>query len=220
MKSKRKIRLLIADDHPVVREGLDAILSRAKDMEVVATAHDGQTAIKEFQRCKPDVILIDLRMPGIDGVGATREILKIDPRAHVIILTTYDDVEDIYRTMQAGARAYLLKDVARDVLLDCIRVVCKGGTFVGPRIASKLISHIHNPELTPRELEVLRALASGLANKEIGTALGISEGTVKSHVNHILKKLGTDSRTAAAQVAYERGLLILEDMLRAPRSSN
>lgn len=214
MKPQRKIRLLIADDHPVVREGLVSILNRDKGMEVVATAADGQAAIHEFERYKPDVSLMDLRMPEMDGVRATQEILKINPHARVIILTTYDDDEDIYRTLSAGASAYLLKDVSRDVLLDSIRAVNRGETIVGPRITAKLVTRIHHPELTSRELEVLRAVAKGLTNKEIGAALNMSEGTVKSHVNHILKKLGTNSRTAAVQVAFERGLLINEQMPR------
>ncbi|HLY60552.1 MAG TPA: response regulator transcription factor [Terriglobia bacterium] len=216
MKPQRKIRLLIADDHPVVREGLVSILNRDKGMDVVATAADGQTAVEEFRRCKPDVIMVDLRMPVMDGVQATQEILKINPHAHVIILTTYDDNEDIYRTLSAGAKAYLLKDVPRDVLLNSIRAVYRGETIVGPRITAKLVTRIHHPELSSRELDVLRAMAKGLANKEIGAALGITEGTVKSHVNHVLKKLGTDNRTAATQVAYERGLLIHEQMSRFP----
>lgn len=219
MKPQRKIRLLIADDHPVVREGLVSILNHDKGMEVVGTAADGQAAIHEFERYKPDVTLMDLRMPEMDGVRATQEILKINPHARVIILTTYDDDEDIYRTLSAGASAYLLKDVPRDVLLDTIRAVNRGEKIVGPRITAKLVTRIHHPQLTSRELEVLRAMAKGWTNKEIGTALKLSEGTVKIHVNHILKKLGAESRTAAAQVAYERGLIIFEKMPRLPLSS-
>src|SRR6266568_6793025 len=199
MKAKPKIRMIIADDHPVVREGLASILSRMKDMEVVATAENGQTAVSEFQHRKPDIILMDLRMPVMDGVSATREIRKIDPEARVIILTTYDDNEDIYRTMQAGASAYLLKDCARDALLDCIRAVHEGKTIIGPQLATKLISRIKDPDLSPRELEVLRGIAAGLTNKEIGAALGITEGTVKSHVSHVLRKLGAESRTEAVR---------------------
>ena len=216
MKAKPKIRLLIADDHPVVREGLASILSRMKDMEVVATADNGQTALREFRHLKPDITMMDLRMPVMDGLSATREIRKIDPEARVIILTTYDDNEDIYQTMQAGASAYLLKDCARDALLECIRAVHEGKTIIEPQLATKLISRIKDPDLSPRELEVLRSVAAGLANKEIGAALGITEGTVKSHVSHVLRKLGAESRTEAVRFGLERGLVVLEDSTRPP----
>jgi two-component system NarL family response regulator len=219
MRGTPTIRVLIVDDHPVVREGLETIVGSSKKFKVVGTAQDGKNAVSEFKRCRPDIVLMDLRMPVMDGLSATREIREIDPHARVIILTTYDDHEDIYRAVKAGASGYMLKGTMPGTLLDSIQSVYEGKTILAPMLAAKLVSTINNPQLTHRELAVLRAMATGLSNKEIGAALDITEGTVKSHVNHILQKLQVESRTAAAHLALERGLLVLEPSTRLPYSS-
>ena len=203
------IRLLIADDHAVVREGLAAILGRQPDMRVVAEANNGREAVDLWKRHRPDVTLLDLRMPDLDGVSALQEIRTEDASARVIVLTTYDTDEDIYRGMRAGARAYLLKDARREELLECIRRVYAGQTFVPAGIAAKLAEHVAAAELTFREGEVLRLVASGKSNKEIGTSLFISETTVKSHLKSIFAKLNVLSRTEAIAAASRRGLIQL-----------
>ena len=180
-----KIRLLIADDHGVVREGLVAIINRQPDMEVVAEAKNGREAVALWKLHRPDVTLLDLRMPELDGVAALEEIRNEERAARVIILTTYDTDQDIYRGMRAGAKAYLLKDTPRADLLVCIRQVQAGQTFMSGGIAAKLAEHVGTEELTERETEVLRLMASGQSNKEIGGSLFISETTVKSHVKRI-----------------------------------
>jgi DNA-binding NarL/FixJ family response regulator len=204
------IRVLIADDHPVVREGLAAMINRRPDMTVVAEARNGREAVGLFRQHRPDVALIDLRMPEMDGVSAILAIREQFPPAQTIILTTYDGDEDIYRGLQAGAKAYLLKDASREELFECIRAVHEGRTYLSPAIAAKLAEHMHSAALTSRELEVLRLLSEGRSNKEIGTTLSITEGTVKLHVNNILGKLGVSSRTEAVTVALKRGILRLK----------
>ncbi len=209
MDIEKKIKILIVDDHPVVREGLRAMLDRRAEMTVVGTAMNAHEAVSLFRQRRPDVTLLDLRMPGADGVEALHEIRKIDPHARAIVLTTYDDDEDVYRSMKAGANAYLLKDVPRDQLVECIRTVAQGKNFIPPPIAAKLANRFSHPDLTEREHAVLNLMASGKSNKEIGDGLGITEGTVKSHVNHLLQKLRTKSRTEAVRLALERGLVRL-----------
>ena len=201
--------MLIADDHTVVREGLAAIIGRQPDMRVVAEAANGREAVALWKQHRPDVTLLDLRMPEMDGTGAIMEIRSEDASARVIILTTYDGDEDIYRGMQAGAKAYLLKDARREDLLDCIRRVGAGGVFVPPEIAAKLAHRVGAEDLSQREIEVLRLLASGKSNKQIGGCLFISETTVKSHVRNIFAKLNVLSRTEAAADASRRGLIRL-----------
>jgi DNA-binding NarL/FixJ family response regulator len=203
------IRVLIADDHTVVREGLAAIIGRQPDMRVVAEGNNGREAVALWKQHRPDVTLLDLRMPELDGAGAIVEIRLEDACARVIILTTYDSDEDIYRGMRAGARAYLLKDARREDLLECIRRVGAGGGFVPPEIAAKLAERVGGDDLTQREAEVLRLLASGKSNKEIGGSLFISETTVKSHVKCIFAKLNVASRTEAVAAASRRGLIRL-----------
>lgn len=207
--SRNAIRVLVAEDHNVVRDGLVAIIAQEKDMLVVAEAGDGKQAVECWKRHRPDVTLMDLKMPESDGVNAIYEIRAVDPKARIVVLTTFDGDEDIYRGMRAGAKSYLLKDVRREDLFHCIREVHAGGTFVPPAIAAKLAERLPADELSPRELEVLKLLAEGKPNKIIGTALTISEVTVKSHVQSLFKKLNVLSRTEAIAVANKRGLIRL-----------
>jgi two-component system NarL family response regulator len=201
------IRILIAEDHTVVRDGLVAIIRQEKDMEVVADTGDGRQAVELWKTHRPDVTLMDLRMPSLDGVNAIYEIRAVDPQARIVVLTTFDGDEDIYRGMRAGAKSYLLKDVRREELFQCIREVDAGGTFVPPAIATKLAERLPFEELSPRELEVLRLLAEGKPNKLIAADLAITEVTVKSHVQSLFRKLNVLSRTEAIAVANRRGLL-------------
>jgi two-component system NarL family response regulator len=202
-----QIKVLIADDHTVVRDGLVAIIKQENDMDVVADAGDGQQAVELWKKHRPDITLMDLRMPGADGVNAIYQNRAADPDARIIILTTYDGDEDIYRGMRAGAKSYLLKDVRREELFRCIREVHAGRMIVPPAIAVKLAERLPAEELTPRELEVLRLVAEGKPNKLIGADLSISEVTVKSHVQSVFRKLNVLSRTEAIAVATRRGLL-------------
>jgi DNA-binding NarL/FixJ family response regulator len=207
--AKKVIRVLVAEDHTVVRDGLVAIIRQEKDMDVVADTGDGQRAVELWKQHRPDVTLMDLRMPGSDGVDAIYQIRAADPNARIIVLTTYDGDEDIYRGMRAGAKSYLLKDVRREELFQCIREVSAGKMFVPPAIAVKLAERLPAEDLTARELEVLRLLAEGKPNKIIGADLAISEVTVKSHVQSVFRKLNVLSRTEATAVANRRGLLRL-----------
>ncbi len=178
-------------------------------MDVVAETGDGQQAAELWKKHRPDITLMDLRMPGLDGVNAIYQIRAADPNARIIVLTTYDGDEDIYRGMRAGAKSYLLKDVRREELFQCIREVHAGRTFLPPAVAAKLAERLPTEELTPRELEVLRLLAAGKPNKLIGADLTITEVTVKSHVQSLFRKLNVLSRTEAIAVANRRGLLHL-----------
>jgi len=200
---------LIADDHAVVRDGLVAMIGKWTDMTVVAEARDGQEAVEQWRVHRPDVTLLDLRMPVLDGVGAMTSIRKEDAAARVIILTTFDGDEDIYRGVRAGARAYLLKDAPRDVILECIRKVHRGETFIPAAVAAKLAERLGGAELTERETIVLRALATGRSNKEIGRELFISEVTVKAHLKSVFAKLNVLSRTEAVAAAVRRGIVQL-----------
>src|SRR5271170_1693485 len=203
------IRILIAEDHNVVRDGLVAIIEQERDMDVIANTGDGQSAVELWKTHRPDITLMDLRMPRLDGVNAIYQIRAADPNARVIVLTTFDGDEDIYRGMRAGAKSYLLKDVKREELFQCIREVYAGRTVVPPAIAAKLAERLPGEELTPRELEVLRLLAEGKPNKLIGADLVITEVTVKSHVQSVFRKLNVLSRTEAIAVANRKGLLRL-----------
>ncbi len=210
MSEARKIRLMIADDHPVVRAGLVALIGRRPDMEVIAEANTGREALGQFLRHSPDVSLVDLRMPDMDGVDAILAIRVRIPDARIILLTTYDGDDDIYRGLRAGAKAYMLKDAPPEELLEGIRAVYEGRTWLPQRVAAKLAARVSGAALTSRELEVLRLVVAGKINKEIGDDLGVTEGTVKVHVNHILAKLGVSGRTEAVSVALKRGLVRLE----------
>lgn len=203
----KSIRILVADDHPVVREGLVASLNRVEDMSVVAEAGTGAEAVDLFSKSLPDVSLVDLRMPVMDGVDAIMAMRERDANARIIILTTYEGDEDVYRGLRAGARAYLLKDTGLDELIECIRIVHGGKIYIPPSIGAKLADRMKVPELSARELEVLSLMAGGKSNKEIGATLFVSEGTVKGHVNHILAKLGANGRTEATRIAIKRGLI-------------
>jgi two-component system NarL family response regulator len=206
---KKRIRILIADDHTVVREGLVSLIKRKSDMVIVAEASNGREAVDLWKQHRPDVTLLDLRMPELDGVSAIKEIRELDENAHIIVLTTFDGDEDIYRAIKAGAKAYLLKDTARDALVDCVRRVHAGETYLPPPLAAKLAERVSGAALSAREIEVLRRLAAGKSNKEIGAELFISEGTVKSHVKSIFTKLDVVSRTEAVSKATRRGLIQL-----------
>ena len=203
------IGVLIADDHPVVRMGLEALVSDASGMCVVAEAASGEEAVELVLLHRPDVVLMDLRMPGIGGVEAIQRIRSVWPDAHIVVLTTYDGDEDIYCALRAGARAYLLKDAPRAALLETIEAVHRGQTSIPPEVARKLAERLGGPELTDRELEVLRRIVAGRSNKEIAADLSVSEGTVKFHVNNVLGKLGVAARTQAATEAIRRGIVTL-----------
>jgi len=204
------IRLMVVDDHLIWREGVTAIINRRPDMKVVAEAGDGRQAVELFKQHNPDVILMDLRLPLMNGIDAIIAIRKTSPAARFIVLTTYDGDEDIYQALQAGAQAYLLKDVFRDDLIETIRAVHAGKRRIPPAVAAKLAERVGNPDLTSRELEVLELIARGKTNREIGALLDITEGTVKGHVNNILSKLGVAGRTEAATSALQRGIVHLD----------
>jgi two-component system NarL family response regulator len=206
---KKRIRILIADDHTVVREGLVSLVKRKSDMVIVAEARNGREAVDLWKEHRPDVALLDLRMPELDGVGAIKEIRELDGNAHIVVLTTYDGDEDIYRAIKAGAKAYLLKDTARDALVDCVRKVHAGETYLPAPLAAKLAERVSGDALSRREVEVLQRMGAGKSNKEIGAELFISEGTVKSHVKSIFTKLDVVSRTEALATATRRGLIQL-----------
>lgn len=203
------IRVLVADDHVTVLEGLTSIIGRQPDMEVVAQAANGREAVELWSQCQPDVALLDLRMPVLDGVGAIEEIRQKQPGARMVVLTTFDTDADISMAIKAGAKGYLLKDAPREELLACIRKVYAGETVVSPSLVAKLASGLANEPLTGRELEVLGLLAKGRSNKEIGTHLYIGETTVKSHLRSIFTKLNVLSRTEAVATASRRGLVQL-----------
>ncbi|MBK8433077.1 MAG: response regulator transcription factor [Chloroflexi bacterium] len=200
------INILLVDDHPIVREGLAALIERRGEMRVVAEAAEGETAVALYAQHQPDVVLIDLRMPGMGGVAAITAVRQQFPTARFIILTTYDGDEDIYRGLQAGAMAYLLKDTPRQELLDTIRAVYAGQKRIPPEVAAKLTERMLGPALTEREQAVLDLIVRGRSNKEIGQELSITEGTVKAHVNNVLGKLGVSDRTQAVTEALRRGL--------------
>jgi two-component system, NarL family, response regulator len=211
MSQTPPVRILIADDHPVVRSGIAAMLEidPTANLQVVGQAKNGNEMVELFAQLQPDIGLVDLRMPEMGGVEAIAQIRSQFPEAHLIILTTYDGDEDIYRGLQAGAKAYLLKDTPREELLHCIQAVHAGRSFIPPDIGVRLAERMNSPELSKREREVLQLLPAGMSNSEIGAALQITEGTVKSHVNNILGKLNVGDRTQAVIVALKRGLISL-----------
>lgn len=209
MSQSAVIRVLIVDDHSVVRQGLAAIINRDPEMMVIAQAEDGQQAIAHFRNYQPDVTLMDLRMPQMEGVEAITTICAEFKQARIIVLTTYDGDEDIYRGLHAGAQGYLLKDARADELLNAIRIVHSGQKYVPQAVGAKLLQRISSPELSERELAVLRLMAQGMSNVDIATTLTIGESTVKSHVNRLLSKLSVNDRTQAVIVAVKRGLVSL-----------
>jgi two-component system NarL family response regulator len=209
INSSTPIRVLIVDDHSIVRQGLATIINRDPEMTVVAQAENGQQAIKSFREHQPDITLMDLRMPQLGGVEAINTICAEFKPARIIVLTTYDGDEDIYRGLHSGAQGYLLKDAKPNELLNAIRTVHHGQQYIPPDVGAKLVQRLSNPELSERELEVLGLMAQGVSNSEIATALTIGESTVKSHVNHIFSKLGVSDRTQAVIVAVKRGIVSL-----------
>ncbi|WP_375473754.1 response regulator [uncultured Nostoc sp.] len=209
MSQSTTIRVLIVDDHAIVRKGLATIINRDPEMTAIAQAENGQQAIDAFREYQPDVTLMDLRMPKMGGVEAIMAICAEFKQARIAVLTTYDSDEDIYRGLQAGAQGYLLKDAKPGELLNAIRAIHNGQKYIPPEVGAKLLQRMSNPELSERELEVLRLMAQGMSNQEIGTALNIGESTVKSHVNRILSKLGVSDRTQAVITAVKRGIVSL-----------
>jgi len=204
-----QIRILVVEDHEVVRQGLVALLSSTDELEVVGAVGDGEEGVAEYRRLLPDVTLMDLRLPKLGGVEAIQKIRAEFPQARVIVLTTFDGDEDIYRALQAGARGYLLKGMPFEELLTTIHAVHAGRSRIPAPVAEKLAERVSGQTLTGRELEVLQRIVAGRANKEIGMDLHISEATVKSHVNSLLSKLGVADRTHAATVALQRGFVHL-----------
>lgn len=206
------IRILIADDHPVVRAGLRSVVESQDDFVVVGEAATGEDAVRRAALDQPDLVLMDLQMPGDGGAAATRRIRKLPSPPHVMILTTYDTDADVLSGLEAGAVGYLLKDAPPDVLFDAIRSAAAGETVLAPTVASRLVDRVRRPAraaLSSRELEVLEAVAEGLGNRAIARRLHLSEATVKTHLVHIFAKLEVDARTAAVATAVERGLIRL-----------
>jgi two-component system NarL family response regulator len=209
MSQSTTIRVLIVDDHSIVWQGLATIINRNLEMTVIAQAEDGQQAIDLFREHQPDVTLMDLRMPQMGGVEAIAAICAEFKAARIMVLTTYDSDEDIYRGLQAGAQGFLLKDAKPNELLNAIRTIDRGQKYIPPDVGAKLAQPMSNPELSDRELAVLRLMAQGMSNLQIAAALNIGESTVKSHVNHILSKLGVSDRTQAVIVSVKRGIVSL-----------
>lgn len=206
MLNAAKIKLLIAEDHQIVREGLKVLLELQEDLEVIGEASNGEEAVRMYNKLLPDVLLLDLKMPGQCGVETIAEIKKDHPNARILILTTFDGDEDIYRSLKAGARGYLLKDTPREKLFEAIRTLHLGQRYITQEIANKLAEFVGESELTERENQILMLMAEGLTNRQIADQFCISEGTVKTHVNHILAKLSVRTRTEAVNVAMRRGL--------------
>ena len=206
------IRIVVVDDHPVVRDGLVGMLAGQSDLRVVGQAADGHECLLQVARHDPDVVLMDLRMPRMDGVSAITELRDHGHRAHVLVLTTYDGDDDIVPAIEAGATGYLLKDTPRDELFRAVRAASRGEPVLTPTVASRLMGRMRTPPqtLSSREVEVLRLAARGRTNREIGKALHVSEATVKTHLLRAYDKLGVNDRTAAVVTALERGLLQLE----------
>ena len=210
MNRARPIRVLCVDDHPIVREGIGAVIATQEDVVSVGEAGDGESAVAQYRQLKPDVVVMDLRMPGKGGVDATIQIRKEFPEARIVVLTTYEGDEDIHRALEAGAQAYLLKDTVRKDLVQTIRDVHAGQRRISPAMATRLAEHTPRVSLSPRELEVLQLIAKGLRNKEIGAKLDIAEDTVKIHIKNIFGKLEVIDRTEAVVAASQRGFIRLE----------
>jgi two-component system, NarL family, response regulator len=210
MLEESVIRILIADDHPIVREGLTAILAHCSDMQVIAQARSGKEAIELFRQHRPDVALMDVRMPKMDGPEAIGIIRTEFPRARILILTTYDADDYIFRALRAGAKGFLLKDASREQLLEAIRTVHAGRTYFPSEVTSKLAVRMGRPELTARERGVLQLMSRGKSNQDIASELFIAETTVKSHVNSILSKMQVRDRTQAVTLALQQGMVSLE----------
>ncbi len=207
--SPQLIRVMCVDDHPVVRKGIASLLANEPDTLLVGEASNGKEAIELFRALRPDVTLIDLRMPQMDGISATRQIRKEFPDVRIIALTSYDGDQDIYQALEAGVRGYLLKETVHTELVHAIRAVYAGKRLVPPEVAERLSEYFPQVALTPREVEVLSLVAQGMANKDIAERIGTASGTVKMHVQNILEKLGAADRTHAVTIAIRRGILHL-----------
>jgi DNA-binding NarL/FixJ family response regulator len=210
MKSSKPIRILVVDDHFMVRIGLSASLNAEPDMQVIAEAANGGAALEAFRKHHPTLIIMDVRLPGMSGAECTASIVSKFPDARVLMLSTHSGEEEVYHSLQAGARGYVPKSVMREELLRAIREVAQGRRYLHPTIASVLAERVSHRSLTARELEVLRMVAKGWGNKEIAAALDITEVTVKLHVSHVLEKLNVRDRTEAATAALQRGIISLE----------
>jgi DNA-binding NarL/FixJ family response regulator len=204
------ITILCVDDHPLVRKGIAAILANEPDIKLVAEAGSGQEAVVAFRTHRPEVTLMDLRLPGMDGIEATKQIRQIDPDAKILALTSYDGDQEIYRALEAGVRGYLLKEMVHTEIVRAIRVVHSGKRLMPPEVAERLSEHFPQVALTPREIEVLQHVAKGYGNKEIGIRLGTAAGTVKMHLQNILSKLGASDRTHAVTLAIRRGIIHID----------
>lgn len=204
------ITILCVDDHPLVRKGIAAILANEPDIKLVAEAGSGQEAVEAFRAHRPEITLMDLRLPGIDGIEATKQIRKIDPEAKILALTSYDGDQEIYRALEAGVRGYLLKEMVHTEIVRAIRVVQSGKHLMPPEVAVRLSEHFPRVALTPREIEVLQHVAKGYGNKEIGIRLGTAAGTIKMHLQNILSKLGASDRTHAVMLAIRRGIIYID----------
>jgi DNA-binding NarL/FixJ family response regulator len=210
MTSTRRIRILCVDDHPIVREGLTSIVAMQPDMAIVGAAESGADALKIFRETSPDVTLIDLRLRDTTGFDLIRNILAVSPSARTIVLTSFEGDADIERALAAGAKGYVVKGMVREELLSAIRAVHAGKRHVPSAVAAKLVDHLGSEKLTQRELDVLKEIARGKRNKEIGAELSIAEDTVKMHVKSILMKLGVNDRTEAVTIALRRGIIHLQ----------
>jgi DNA-binding NarL/FixJ family response regulator len=207
---KKRIRVMVVDDHFVVRMGLTGSINVEMDMVVDAEISTGEQAVAAYRQRRPDIVLMDLKLPGMSGIEATKAICDEFPGAPIIMLSTHDGEEDIYRSLQAGARAYLLKTAARDELIDTIRSVHAGERCISPTVGARLAERMTHPDLTARELGVLQLIVKGKSNKEIASELSIAEVTVKLHVGHILTKLRVNDRTQATTTALQRGIIHLD----------
>jgi DNA-binding NarL/FixJ family response regulator len=207
MNESEKVKVLVVDDHPLMRLGVSTMIDAQPDMKVVAQAGAGEDAIELFRKHKPDVTLMDLRLPGISGVEAIQVIRESNPRARFVVLTTYGGDEDIHRALAAGAQGYLIKGMSSEALVEALRKVHAGARFLPPPVARNLATRTPDSELSPREREVLTLVTSGKSNREIGELLDITEATVKCHVSVILRRLDVSDRTQAVVVALQRGIV-------------
>ncbi|MGZ8900027.1 MAG: response regulator [Limisphaerales bacterium] len=210
MQESKTIQLLVVDDHQAFRLGLVAIIDDVPEMKVIAEAADGKQALEICAKLRPDIVLMDLRLPGLSGVEATLAIRQSYPETRVIVITTFDGDEDIYRALQSGAHAYLLKDMSKEELVDAIRAVHAGKYRLPTNVAGRLAERMRRPEITPRELEALKLIVKGKSNKEIASALSITEETVKGHLKSLFLKLEVNDRTQAAITALQRGFVHLD----------